>query len=128
MQDLLDKKVSRKVATEELQSWNGAKFYIAHHGVMKPGSKSTPCRLVFDSSHKFNGCSLNDFLAKGPSFLNNLLGILLRFREGLVGFSGDITKMFHSVDIPLEDQMVHLYLWRDMNTHRDPEVHAITVV
>ncbi len=94
MTDLLNRKVARKVTTEELQSWKGPEFYIAHHGVMKPESKSTPCRLVFDSSHKFNNCSLNDFLAKGPSFLNNLLGILLRFREGRVAFTGDITKCF----------------------------------
>ena len=128
IEDLLDRNVARKVTLEELQSWLGPKFFIAHHGVMKLDSKTTPYRLVFDSSHKFDGCALNDFLAKGPSFHNDLLGLLLRFREGLIGFCGDIAKMFHSVDIPVEDQMVHLFLWRDLETERDPDVYAITVV
>ena len=125
---MLGRKAARKVSEEELRNWKGAKFFIAHHGVMKPDSTSTPLRIVFNSSHKYQGCSLNDFLAKGPSFPNDILGIQLRHRENYVGFVGDISKMFHSIDIPIEDQMVHLFLWRDMDTERDPEVYAITVV
>ena len=126
--DLLGRGAARKVSKEELSAWMGPKFYIALLAVMKPDSTSTPCRLVFDSGHRINGNSLNDFLAKGPSFLNDQLGILLRFREGRVGYIGDISKMFHAIDIPKEDQMVHLFLWRDMDSQRTPDVYAITVV
>ena len=126
--DMIERKVARKVSEAELNAYDKAKFYISHHAVMKSESKTTPCRLVSNSSAKHMGCSLNDFLAKGPSLLNQLLGILLRFRQGKVGFIRDVSKMFHSIDIPLEDQMTHLFLWRNMEIHRDPDVHAITVL
>ena len=37
--------------------------------------------------------SLNDSLAKGPDMLNNLLGILVRFREVYYAIVRDISKM-----------------------------------
>ena len=36
--------------------------------------------------------------------------------------------MFHSIDIPLQDQMTHLYLWRDFNTEEAPQTYAMTAV
>ena len=126
--DMLNRKAAREVTENELRDYQGAKFYIAHHAVMKPDSKSTPCRIVFNSSAKFNGLSLNDCLAKGPSLLNPLLGILLRFRKDNVAFIGDIAKMYHSIDITLKDQMTHLFLWRNMKTEEEPKTYAITVV
>ena len=126
--DMIERKVARKLEEKELLEYKKAKFYISHFAVMKPDSKTTPCRIVFNSSKKYLGHSLNDYLAKGPSLLKQLLGILLRFRLGRVGFIGDISKMFHSVDIPVEDQMTHLFLWRDMVTNKCPDTYAITVV
>ena len=128
MQDMLDRGAARKVSQEEISKYGGAQFYIAHHAVFKPESKSTPCRIVFNSSAKYAGLSLNDCLAKGPSLLNMLLGILLRFRQGKVAFVGDISKMFHSIEIPVEDQMTHLFLWRGLDTKKEPETYAITAV
>ena len=128
IQDMIDRKAARKITEAELNSFQGAKFYIAHHAVMKAESKSTPCRIVFNSSAKYGGLSLNDCLAKGPSLLNGLLGILLRFRQNKVAFIGDISKMYHSIDIPLEDQMTHLFLWRDFDTSVEPKTYAMTVV
>ena len=95
---------------------------------MKPGSNSTPLRIVFNSSAKINGISLNGCLAKGPSLLNNIFGILLRFRHEQFAFIGDISKMFHSIDIPIEDQMTHLFLWRNLESNKKPETYAMTVV
>ena len=128
IEDMLNRNVARKVTETELQNWQGPKFFISHHGIMNPGSISTPYRIVFNSSHKYMGFSLNESLAKGPSFMNDLLGLLLRYREKQVAFVGDISKMYHSVDIPIEDQMVHLFLWRDMDRNKEPDVYAITVV
>ena len=125
MNDLLNR-AARRVTKEELEHWNGPKFFIAHHAVLKPDSKSTPLRIVFNSSRKHNGSSLNDFYAKGPTFFNNMLGIILRFRENRIGFVGDIHKMFHSIDISYQDQMTHLFLWRDLDQSREVEVYAMT--
>ena len=85
-------------------------------------------RIVFNSSAKVNGASLNGCLAKGPSLLNNILGILLRFREENFAFIGDISKMFHSIDIPVEDQMMHLFLWRNLQPQCKAKTFAITAV
>ena len=128
MQDMIDRKVARKVEDEELRKYEGAKYYIAHHAIFKPESKSTPCRMVFSSSLQSMGHSLNDYLAKGPTLLKHSLSILLRFRQYKVGFIGDISKMYHSIDIPYEYQMTHLYLWRKLETFRPPDTFAITVL
>lgn len=70
-------------------------------------------RLVWNSSQKFRGVSLNDMLMKGPDVLNPIRAVLLRFRGGVYAALGDIKKMYNSVW--LEDREVHLhrFLWRD---------------
>ena len=60
--------------------------------------------------------------------LNKLLGVLMRFRGEQIAFIGDISKMFHSIEIPTVDQMTHLFLWRDLDASREPETYAITAV
>ena len=55
--------------------------------------------------------------------LNNLLGVILRFREEYEAFHGDI-----SIEIPLEDQMTHLFLWRNLEEQRSPDTYAMTAV
>ena len=128
IQDMLDRKAARLVTQQELENYQGPTYYIAHHAVLKPESKSTPCRIVFDSKAQYMGLSLNECLAKGPSLLNLLLGVILRFRQERVAFIGDISKMYHSIDIPLRDQMMHLFVWRGCKEEREPETYAITAV
>ena len=60
--------------------------------------------------------------------LNNLLGIMLRFRQRNITIIGDIRKMYNSIDIMLNDQMTHLFLWKDMMTDKEPDTCATTVV
>ena len=125
---MIDTGVARKISKEELDSYKGPKYFLTHHPIWKPESKSTPCRPVFNTSKKYQGKSMNDFLAKGKCLLNDLPGVLLRFREGKVAFAGDISKMFNCIDIPVEYQMMHLFLWRDMDTNVQADTHAITTV
>ena len=84
--------------------------YINHHEVMRPDSSSTPCRIVFNSSANYRGHVLNDYWAKGPDMLINLLGLMLRFREGMYPFVGDIKKMYHSIKLSNLDQHTHRFL------------------
>ena len=128
IQDMLDRKVARKISQEELDNYAGPQFYLAHHAVSKPDSKSTPVRIVFDCAAQYMGLSLNDCLAKGPSLLNVLFGVLLRFRQNRVAFIGDIRKMYHSIDIGIQDQMVHLFVWRNCVTSQAIETYAMTAV
>jgi hypothetical protein len=72
------------------------------------------------------GLSLNACLAKGPdNYLNNLIGILLRWREERVALIGDIKKMFNSVHLKILEQHCHRFLWRDLQLHRTPDVYVI---
>jgi len=129
MQDMLDRGVARKLTQAELKAWDGPVFYISHLAVQNPNSKSTPVRIVFNSSQLCNGVSLNCALAKGPdNYINNLIGLLLRWRESGVAFVGDIKKMFNSVHLEELEQHCHRFLWRDLETKRDPDLYVMTRV
>ena len=54
--------------------------------------------------------------------------MVLRFRGNQVAISGDISKMYHRILIPLEDQHVHRFLWREMKTYRQPDTYVKTVL
>ena len=60
--------------------------------------------------------------------LNNLLGVLLRFREEQFAVIGDISKMFHSIETTPVDQMTHRFLLRNLNTTKEPNTYVITAV
>ena len=117
----------RKLKPEEIKSYQGPVHYVAHHGIVRPDKKSTPLRIVFNSSSIFEGQCLNDYWLKGPDLLNNLFGVILRFREE-VAINGDISKMYHRVLIPEVDQHVHRFLWRDMEVKREPDVYVKQVL
>ena len=125
IKDMLTRNVARKLSKEELTNYKGPTHYIAHHEVLKPESKSTPVRIVFNSSANYMGHVLNEYWAKGPDLLNNLLGILIRFRENKVAFSGDIKKMYHTVKTSELDQHTHRFLWRNMDGTREPDTYII---
>ena len=56
--------------------------------------------------------------------LNNLLNVLLRFREEEVAVIRDIQKMFRSINIPLLDQITHCFLWKDLDDQKEPETYV----
>ena len=41
---------------------------------------------------------------------------------------GDISKTYHRVLIPEGDQHVHQFLWRNLETEREPNVYIKTVL
>lgn len=99
MEDMVNRVVARKLSPEEIAAYEGPVFYLPHHEIVKAGPSSTPLRIVFNSSASYLGYYLNSFLCQGPDFLNNLVGVLLRFRQGYIGFVGDIRKMYNSVKL-----------------------------
>ena len=129
MEDMVSRKVARKLAWEEIKTSKGPIHYISHHAVVNENSKTTPVRIVFNSSARYHGHSLNDYWAKGPNaFMNPLLGVLLRFRENSIAMVAAIRKMYNSVMISHLDQHCHRYLWRNMELDKDTETYVITDV
>lgn len=53
------------------------------------------------------------------------MGVLIRFRENQVALMGDIRKMYHTVKTKPIDQHTHRFLWRDMDTTREPDTYII---
>ena len=55
---------------------------------------------MFDCSAKYLGYVLNKQLIPGPDPTNQIVGVLIRFREEQVAFMGNIEAMFYQVQIP----------------------------
>ena len=126
MHDMVHREVARPLTALEVQGWKGPVFYISHLAVLNPKSNSTPVRIVFNSSQVYRGVSLNSCLAKGPdNYMNNLIGILLRWREEAVELVGDIKKMFNSVHLKNLEQHCHRFLWRDLDLDRPPDIYVM---
>ena len=128
MKEMNEMNFSRQLTNEELRDYKGPVHYIPHHAILRPEKKSTPVRIVFNSSSVFQGHQLNDYWMKGPDLLNNLFGINLRFREREVALIGDISKMYHRILIPERDQHVHRFLWRNLEKDKEPDVYVKTVL
>lgn len=50
--------------------------------------------MVFDSSAKYFGSSLNDILLSGPDLNKSLIGVLVRFRKEQVAVIAEIQHSF----------------------------------
>lgn len=125
--EMVDRKAAVKLSKEVLQSWTGPVWYISHLIALNPHSISTPVRLVWNSSQKYRGLSLNDMLIKGPDVLNPIRAVLLRFRAGVFAALGDIQKMYNSVWLEEKEVHLHRFLWRD-SEDAEIEDFAITRV
>ncbi|XP_071962704.1 uncharacterized protein [Antedon mediterranea] len=128
MEEMVKKGFSRKLNNTEMKLYQGPVHYLPHHAVVRAENKSTPVRIVFNSANRCQGEAINEYWMKGPDLLNNLSGVLMRFREREVAVCGDISKMYHRVLIPEMDQHVHRYLWRDLNSDRDPDTYVMQVL
>ncbi|XP_059098436.1 uncharacterized protein LOC131892630 [Tigriopus californicus] len=84
--------------------------FLPHHGVWKKNKKDV--RVVMDSAAQFKGKSLNDCLMSGPPLQNDLMDVLLRFREGSTAVTGDIEAMFSRIYMHEDDGRYHRFLWR----------------
>ena len=109
MKDLTSQWTER-VPADRLEVQDGRVNYVPHTGVYhlkKPGQ----IRVVFDCSAQYNGVSLNDYLLQGPDFMNDLLGILCRFRQESVAFMKDIKSMFHQFVVSEEHRDLLRFFW-----------------
>ncbi|KAL3973670.1 mitochondrial-processing peptidase subunit beta [Sarotherodon galilaeus] len=122
--DMVERGAAVKLSKGMISNWDGPVWYVSHLIAPNPHSVTTPVRLVWNSSQRFRGVSLNDLLIKGPDVLNRIRAVLLRFRGEVHGALGDIKN-----SVWLEDREMHLhrFLWRDSEDD-ELEEYAITRV
>ena len=101
----------KRLTKEEAGAPVTRKWYPPHHPVVNP-KKPGKFPRVCDAAAKFQGSSLNSHLLSGQNFVNNLVGIFMRFRNEKVALSGDIEAMFNQVAVPEADQSALRFLWR----------------
>ena len=94
-------------------------WYLPHHGVYHP-NKRGKIRVVFDLSAEYKGTCLNKELPLGPDLTNQIIGVLLQFREEHVGVMGDIQAMFHQVKVPnTQCSFLKFLWWEDSDTSKE---------
>ena len=126
MENLIQKGYARKMTEEEALRRSQRTWYLPHHGVFHP-QKQGKIRVVFDVASLHDGVSLNNQLLQGPDLTNNLLGILLRFRQYPKALVADIEGMFNQVKVPPEDSdALRLLWWEDSDLEKLSEFQMTT--
>ena len=86
------------------------RWFLPHHPVFHP-HKPDKVRVVFDCGAHHKGKSLNDQLLKGQDLMNNLVGVLSRFRMENVAIVADVEAMFHQVKVDPRGHSYLRFLW-----------------
>ena len=102
IEDYEEKGYAKKLSFAEASIPTPKQWFLPHRPVLNP-NKPGKVRMVMDAAAKHEGVSLNDKLHVGPDLLNNLVGVLLRFREHRVGVAADIEAMFHQCRVAKKD-------------------------
>ena len=72
----------RALTEEELSRKDYKVNYIPHHAIWQKGDQKRKIRVVFNASRATSsGYSLNDVMYAGPTLLNNLAAVLMRWRK-----------------------------------------------
>ena len=95
-----------------MESRSEREWYLTHHPVVIP-NKPGKVRWVKNGAAKIQGASFNKLLATGPDLLQNLIYVLLRFRQHPFAVSADIEGKFLQVGVLPYDQPSLRFLWRE---------------
>ncbi|XP_028413873.1 uncharacterized protein LOC114536722 [Dendronephthya gigantea] len=117
--DYIKKGYAKRLTKKEEITRTNKTWYLPHHPVVNP-HKPGKVRAVFDAASKYGATSLNDQLLVGPDLTNNLVGILIRFRQDPVALIADIEAMFHQVKVRPEDCDALRFLWWDGDIQGPP--------
>ena len=110
MNDYLEKGYAEKIPKEQLQPVDTSIWYLPHHPVTHP-AKPEKVRIVFDCAATYQNTSLKQQLLQGPDQTNQLVGVLLRFRQEQIGLVSDIESMFHQVLVEPRDCDALRFFW-----------------
>lgn len=89
-------------------------YFLPHHGVINDASTTTKFRVVFDASAPTSsGLSFNDIQMVGPTIQDDLLSILLRFRQHKYVISADIEKMYRAINVTPNQRSLQQIIFRE---------------
>ena len=99
------------------------RHYFPWRAVYKPGSISTPVRLVVDPS-----CTgLNIILVKGRNMLPMIPDILVRLRTQRCAWSSDISKLYNCLHLNDSSLPYSLFLYNESLSDKDkPDIWILT--
>ena len=98
---------------KDLNQQEGILHYMPHFPVFKKDSATTKMRIVYDASARMSteALSLNDCLHTVPNLMQDLTGILLKFRTHRIAFTADIEKAFLQIELNHQDRDPTRFLW-----------------
>ena len=97
-------------------------WYIPHHGVYHP-AKPGKISVVFYCSAEYLGYALSKQVIPGPDLTNQIVGVLIRFREEQVPIIEDIEAMFyHVLWIPKNRKSMLRFLWWEGNNFNNQPI------
>ena len=118
MGKIFEKGHASPVPRDEAPPTQGRSWYLAHFATYHNTKRTI--RVVFDSSCEFQGVSLNKVLLPGPDLMNNLMGVLMRFRKENFAVMCDVEQMFHSFHVNPSHRDFLRFLWFEDNDPRKP--------
>ncbi|CAG9133939.1 unnamed protein product [Plutella xylostella] len=117
-----------KNTTKVSSNQGNVNYYLPHHGIIRESSTTTKLRTVFDASAATtSGLSLNDIQMVGPTVQDDLLSILIRFRQHRFVISGDIEKMYRAIEINSNQRSLQQILFRS-DTSQPIQIYTLNSV
>ena len=103
-----------RLTQEEMDEYKGPVSYVSHHAVFKPGSVTTPHRIVTNKSlrNRSAGILLNQCMEEGPNALSLLLEVVIGFRMQEVALVYEMTKAYQSIATREFEKHVRRIVWR----------------
>ena len=78
---------------------------------MYHSNKLGKIRVAFDLRSEHHGVSFNKELLPGPDLANQIVGVLLLFRQRPIAVTSDIEAMFHQVKVPEQQRKYLRFIW-----------------
>ncbi|XP_063892244.1 uncharacterized protein LOC110380377 isoform X2 [Helicoverpa armigera] len=105
--------MTENTTSRKPHSGDGIEYFLPHHGVIRESSSTTKLRAVFDASAATtSGVSFNQIQMVGPTIQEDLLSILLRFRQYKYVISGDIARMYRAVAVTPSQRPLQQIIFR----------------
>lgn len=119
--------LNHMVKASNITDVESTKYYLPHHGVLRPDKATTKLRVVFNGScATSSGLSVNDIMHTGPNLLLEIFDVLIWLRHHRHLFATDITKMYRQVNVHKDDWNLQRILWVDQHNTEIP--YCLTTV